>query len=53
MKRKILAVHAGTTTEILLLEIFRVTEEILWEIQEFKKEAKNDQPRQTKKTNTK
>jgi len=53
MRRKILAVHAGTTTEILLLEMFRVLEEILWEIQELKKEAKNDQPRKTKKTDTK
>ena len=53
MKRKILDVHAGTTTEILLLEIFRVVEEILWEIQELKKEEKNDQPRKIKKANTK
>jgi hypothetical protein len=47
---KILDIHAGTTTEILLLNIFHLLEEIL---KELKKEEKNDQPRKTKKVNTK
>ncbi len=52
MRKKTIPVHVGTTTEILLLEIFRVLEEIRWEIQELKKEAKNDEPRKVKKTYT-
>jgi len=48
MKKKLIPVHTGTTTEILLLEIFRMLEEILWEI----KEEKNDKPRKSKKVNT-
>ncbi len=52
MKKKPIQVQAGTTTEILLLEIFRMLEEILWEIKELKKEAKDDQPRKAKKVNT-
>ena len=47
---KMLDIHAGTTTEILLLNIFHVLEEIL---KELKKEGKDDQPRKTKKVNTK
>jgi len=47
---KILDIHAGTTSEILLLNIFHVLEEIL---KELKKEGKDDQPRKTKKVNTK
>jgi hypothetical protein len=47
---KILDIHAGTTTEILLLNIFHLLEEIL---QELKKEGKDDQPRKTKKVNSK
>jgi hypothetical protein len=47
---KILDIHAGTTTEILLLNIFHLLEEIL---KELKKEGKDDQPRKTKKVNTK
>ena len=47
---KILDIHAGTTTEILLLNIFHLLEEIL---KELKKEEKNDQPRKIKKVNTK
>lgn len=47
---KILDVHAGTTTEILLLNIFNVLEDIL---QEMKKEEKDDKPVKIKKTNTK
>jgi hypothetical protein len=47
---KMLDIHAGTTTEILLLNIFHALEEIL---KELKKEGKDDQPRKTKKVNTK
>ncbi len=46
---KILDIHAGTTTEILLLNIFHVLEEIL---KELKKEGKDDKPRKSKKVNT-
>ena len=52
MKKKLIPVHVGTTTEILLLEIFRMLEEILWEIKELKKEENNDKPRKVKKTDT-
>jgi len=52
MRKKIIPVHVGTTTEILLLEIFRMLEEIRWEIQKLKKEGKDDKPRKSKKVNT-
>lgn len=42
-------IHAGTTTEILLLEILNVLEDIK---KELKKEVKDDKPRKTKKTDT-
>ena len=49
MKRKILNVRPATTSEILLLEIYQILEEILLEL---KKEGKDDRNRKAKKTYT-